>query len=65
MHPSINQIKSAIILLLIALPLPIEQTDTVLNRVDGIANDGQNDKEADYDDGDDDVAFYHFFFCFF
>jgi len=44
---------------LITLPLPIEEADPVLDRVDGVADDAEDGEEADYDYGDDEVAFYH------
>lgn len=46
-------------LLLITLPLPVEEADAVLDCVDGVADEGEDDEEADDYDGDDDVAFYH------
>lgn len=46
--------------LLLNDPRSIEHGDSVLDSVDRIADDGEDDKEDDYYDGDDEVAFDHF-----
>lgn len=48
-----------LLLLLIALPLPVKQTDAVLDRVDGVADEAEDEEQADDDDGDDEVALHH------
>ena len=46
--------------LLVDLLLPLrEQTHAVLDRVDGVANDGQDDEEGDYYDRYHVVALHH------
>ena len=42
--------------------MSIEVADSVLDRVDGVADQGEEDEEDDDDYRDDDVAFDHFFF---
>ncbi len=51
--------RALFLLLLIALPLPVEHADPVLDGVDAVADDAEDEEEADYDDGDDEVAFHH------
>lgn len=47
-------------ILLLNDPRSIEHGDSVLDSVDGVADDGEDDKEDDDYDGDDEVAFHHF-----
>lgn len=46
-------------ILLIATPPP-KEADAILDGVDGVADEGEDDEEADYYYRDDDVAFDHF-----
>ena len=46
--------------LIINKPPPIEHGDAVLHGVDGVADDGEDDEENDYYDGDHKVALDHF-----
>ena len=55
MHP-VSVVRQV---LLVTTPPP-EQTHTVLDGVDGVADKGEDDKETDYDYCDDDVSFDHF-----
>ena len=53
-------LESTIInILLVALPLPVEVADAGLDRVDGVADQGEDDEEDDDDYRDYDVAFDH------
>jgi len=59
-HPPPRSSRAILFLFfLIALPLPVEEADPVLDRVDGVADDAEDGEEADDYDGDDEVAFYH------
>ena len=46
--------------LLITHSPPSEDTDLVLDRVDGVADDGKDDEENNNDDGDDYVFLDHY-----
>lgn len=52
--------RSAVIdILLVALPLPVEVADAGLDRVDGVADQGEDDEEDDDYYRYHDVAFDH------
>jgi len=46
--------------LFVGVPVPIEYRHAVLNGVNGVADDGEDDKEDDDYYCDDEVAFDHF-----
>ena len=46
-------------ILLVTTPSP-KQTNTVLDRVDGVADNGEDDEEDDYYDCNHNIAFDHF-----